>query len=186
MLRWNGFGRSLIFAAAAAAGLPVAVVFAGPAIGAGLTVKLYMLTAAGCYASGLGDRPGPRRAAWALAAAAGLLAASLPLGLTGTAVCATALIAVCRGGLQRQALPLRAVVIELALGAAALGAAAFLASGGLRGLALAVWGYFLVQSAAFLIGGRRAGGPQPAEDPFERARARLERLALDTAGAPRP
>ena len=60
MLRWNGFGRSLIFAAAAAAGLPVAVVFAGPAIGAGLTVKLYMLTAAGCYASGLGDRPGPK------------------------------------------------------------------------------------------------------------------------------
>jgi len=186
MLRWNGFGRSLLFAAAAAAGLPVAVTFAAPWLGSASVLKLYLLAVAGCYAVGLGDRPGPRRRAAIAATAGGAVVAALPLDLAGTALCAAALVAVCRSGLHHRQLPLRAFAIELGLGAAGLAAAAFLASGGLRAMALAVWGYFLVQSAYFLIGGRspRAGG-EPV-DPFERARARLERVWLDASGPSAP
>ena len=44
-------------------------------------------------------------------------------------------------------------------------------------LCLAIWGYFLVQSGWFLIGSRGAGIGEP--DPFDRARARLQRLLED-------
>src|SRR5262249_35502223 len=64
------------------------------------------------------------------------------------------------------------------LGAAGLAAAAHFARGGLLALCLAVWGYFLVQSAYFLIGARTPGAGA-ALDPFDRARARLLRLLGD-------
>ena len=173
MPRFDNFGRSLVFAALAAAGLPVAVTFAGPILGVAASVRLYVIAAAAVYAVGLaGER---QLAAAALAGLAGVALAVLPLDLPASALGAAAIVAGCRSLCWRQR-PLRAIAIELALGALGLALARFLASGGLAGLSFAIWGYFLVQSSYFLIGGRSPRGAEPARDPFERARLRLERL----------
>ena len=53
MPRWDSFARSLVFAALAAAGLPVAVTFAGALLGAESAVRLYVIAVASAYAIGL-------------------------------------------------------------------------------------------------------------------------------------
>jgi hypothetical protein len=185
MPRWNGFGRSLVFAVVAAAGVPVATTFGAPLVGGAASVKLYLLAVAGVYVAGLGVERSRRVAAATLAALAGLVLACLPLGLAGTALGAAAIVAVGRSGIAWRQPGLRGPAVEGLLGGVGLGVAAFLATGGLLALCLAVWGYFLVQSAYFLIGGGAPRRDAPDRDPFERARARLERLLEDEMGAPR-
>jgi hypothetical protein len=52
--------------------------------------------------------------------------------------------------------------------------ARFLASPGLLGIALALWGFFLVQSVFFAIGGTHERRPEAgALDPFDRAKRRM-------------
>jgi hypothetical protein len=179
MLRWDSFTRSLAFAALAAAGLPVAVTFAGALFGAESAARLYALAAAGVYAIGLCPDRGRRVAALAFVAFAGAILALLPLDLRATAVGAAGIVALVRGALLAEGRPLRALAIEAVFGAAGLAAAAHFARGGLFALCLAFWGYFLVQSGWFLIGGRAAGAGEMARDPFDRARARLVRLLED-------
>ena len=179
MLRWDGFGRSLVFAALAAAGLPVAVTFAGALLGGEEAARLYAIAAAGIYAVGLCPDRSRRAAAIAFAAFAGAILALLPLDLRATAVGAAGIVAFVRGALLAEGRSLRrALAIELVFGAAGLFAAAHFARGGLLALCLAIWGYFLVQSGWFLIGGR-TDAAEPARDPFDRARARLQRLLED-------
>jgi hypothetical protein len=192
MLRWDGFGRSLAFAAFAAALLPVAVTFAGALLGGGEAARLYLIAAAGIYAIGLCPDRSRRVAAFACAAFAGLVLALLPLDLRDTAIGAAGIVAFARGVLlpnagrasRSGATPSgghrgwRAVGIEIALGAAGLATAVWFARGGLLALCLAVWGYFLVQSAYFLIGARGSAAGE-ARDPFDRACARLQRLLED-------
>ncbi len=179
MLRWDSFGRSLVFAALAAAGLPVAVTFAGALFGNEGAARLYLIAAAGAYTIGsCGDRS-HRVAALAFAAFAGVVLALLPLDLRATAVGAAGLVAFARCVLLPDARTLRALAIEAVLGAAGLAAAAHFARGGLLALCLAVWGYFLVQSGYYLIGGSTLRAGAAARDPFDRARARLQRLLED-------
>jgi hypothetical protein len=52
-------------------------------------------------------------------------------------------------------------------------------------LSLAIWGYFLVQSSYFLVGGRSPRRDGPPRDPFEQARARLQRLLEEEEILPR-
>jgi hypothetical protein len=176
MLRWDGFGRSLAFAALAAAGLPVAVAFAGGLFGGEGAARLYVVAAAVLYSTGLCADRSRRVAAFACAAFAAMILALLPQGLRPTAVGAAGVVALVRGVLVAESRPVRTLVIEVALGAAGLAAAAWFARGGLLALCLAIWGYFLVQSGYFLIGAR---GSTAAQDPFDRARARLLRLLED-------
>jgi hypothetical protein len=178
MRLWNGFGRSLGFAIVAAAGASSLLLLCPPSSAALPWLRSYLLGIAVLYAAGLATQP---RAALGAAAAGAALAALLwllPLGLPGTVVGAAAIVAWLRSGLLYRARPLRAVATEAVLGLGGLALAAFLASGRplVLTLGLGVWGYFLVQSVFFLVGGvspRRAEGPQ---DPFDRARAEL--LAL--------
>jgi hypothetical protein len=176
MLRWDSFARSLAFAALAAAGLPVAVTFAGALLGGESAARLYLVAVAGIYAIGLCPDRSRRFAALAFSAFAGMILALLPLDLRTTAIGAAGIVAFARGVLLPDARNLRAVVIEAVLAAAGLAAAAWFARGGLLALCLALWGYFLVQSGYFLFGARTAGAGEAARDPFDRARARLLRL----------
>jgi len=178
MLRWDSFARSLAFAALAAAGLPVAVTFAGALFGAEGAARLYAIAAAAAYAIGLCPDRSRRVGALAFAAFAGVLLALLPLDLRATAVAAAGIVAFVRGVLLADGRTLRALSIEAVFGAAGLAAAAHFARGGLFALCLAFWGYFLVQSGWFLIGGPAAAG-ETARDPFDRARSRLLRLLED-------
>jgi len=183
MLRWDGFGRSLLFAALAAGGLPVAVTFGGPLIGSAASVRCYLLLIAVCYAVGMSAERSRRLVAFGMASVAAFVLAILPLGLPGTAIGAAAIIAVARSAIAQRHRTLRACAIEATLGIGSLGVASFLASGGLLALCLALWGFFLVQSAYFLIGGRAPRRDSAPRDPFERARQRLERLLDDELGA---
>jgi len=179
MPRWDSFGRSLVFAALAAAGLPAAVTFAGTVFGSEEAARLYLIGAASIYAIGLcGDRS-RRVAAFVASAFAGMILASLPLDLRATAIGAAGIVAFTRGVLLPESRSLRAFACEAVLAAAGLAAAAWFARGGLLALCLACWGYFLVQSGYFLFGVNARNGGAPPRDPFDRARARLLRLLED-------
>jgi hypothetical protein len=180
MPRWDSFGRSLVFAALAAAGLPVAVTFGGPIFGGSAAARSYLIAAAGIYAIGLCPDRSRRAAALATAVLVGVILALLPLDLRATAVGAAGMIAFVRGVvLANGRRPLRALASEVVFAAAGLAAAAHFARGGLVALCLAIWGYFLVQSGWFLIGDGAVGPGVLERDPFDRARARLLRLLED-------
>jgi hypothetical protein len=176
MMRWNGFGRSLVFAAVAAAGLLVLEPLLAPILGAGNALCLFAVGIVPVYLAGLA--PSWRRGFVAAVAASvlGGVLLLLMLNPTLTVTGAAAIVAFCRSGILYRQQPLRAVATEALLFAGGLAIAGFLATGGIVSWSLATWGYFLVQSVFFLIGGvqvRRETGP---EDPFDRARAEL--LAL--------
>src|SRR5262249_4101140 len=127
MPRWDSFGSSLAFAALAAAGLPVAVTFAGALLGSEHAARLYLIAAAGVYAGGLCQHRGRRVAALACAALGGLILALVPLDLRTTAIGAAGVVAFARGFVLPEVRQLRAVAIEAVLGAAGLAAAAHFA-----------------------------------------------------------
>ena len=132
MPRWDSFGRSLVFAALAAAGLPVAVTFAGALFGAESAVRLYVIAAASAYAIGLCPDRSRSAAALAFAALVGVILALLPLDLRATAVGAAGIIAFVRGVVLANRRTLRALAIEVVFAAAGLAAAAHFARGGPR------------------------------------------------------
>lgn len=176
MMRWNGFAGSLVFAAVAAAALLLVQPLLASLIGTHDALRLFAVGSVALYVAGLA--PSWRRGFVAAVAASGLgvVLLVLPFGVPCTVAGAAAILAFCRSGILYRAAPLRAIVAEAVLLAAGLALADFLASGGVVSFALATWGYFLVQSVFFLIGGvaiRREPGPS---DPFDRARAEL--LAL--------
>jgi hypothetical protein len=76
----------------------------------------------------------------------------------------------------------RALVTETGLLAAGLAMAYVLAGWGVLSMALATWGFFLVQSLYFLVGGtgQRAGKAEDI-DPFEKAHKQAARLMDDYA-----
>jgi hypothetical protein len=170
------FSRSLVFAALAGTGVPLILGGLGPLLGHAFAMQLYLVGSAVAYAAAMA--PNLRRATLAAAAAgtAGTLLLALPLGLPGLAVGSALVVALCRSGLLHQAGGLRGIVLEGVLQAAGLLLAAFLADRSAISLAVATWGYFLVQSLFFLVGGIQLRRPEPKGDAFDEARMRL--LAL--------
>ena len=184
MPRWDDFTRSLAFAAIAAPGLAVAVVFGSPLFGSEAAARLYLIAIASLYAFGVARGRAGRAAALACAIALGLALATAPIGLAATAVGAAGLIALSRSALTARGRRLRALAIEAALAGVGLALAERIASGGLLALCLALWAYFLIQSAYFLFGDYGDGADRAPRDAFEQARARLERLLQEDG--PRP
>jgi hypothetical protein len=179
MTRWNGFGRAVGFALAAGAAVFAAHVLLAPLFGSRATLRVFAVGSAVAYLAGVGPSWRRGAAAATAAAAAGLLLLALPLPVTHTAVAAAGLIAIGRSGILYRSRPLRALVLESLLAAGGLALAGQLAgpagAGGVP-VALAAWGYFLVQSVFFLAGGVEARPDPGPADPFDRARAEL--LAL--------
>jgi hypothetical protein len=176
MMRWNGFGRSVAFAAVAGLGFGAALLVLAPVLGATGAIRLLLIGSAALYGAGLAPRPRQALAAGLVGSAGGALLWLLPLGVMDTALGAAAILALVRSGLLYRARPLRGCLAEIGLQGGGLALAAFLAQGSALSLALGVWGYFLVQSVFFLIGGVEARARHEPRDPFDRARAEL--LAL--------
>jgi hypothetical protein len=176
MMRWNGFAPALVFGAVAAAALLVFEPLVSPLLGVRGALRVFVVGAATLYLLGLGASWRRGFVAAALAGTLGVLLLALPLGLTATATGAAALVAWGRSGILYRSRPARDACVELALGIGGLGLASFLAGGSLVSLALAVWGYFLVQSTFFAIGGIGARRDPAPGDPFERAAAELAAL----------
>lgn len=175
-MRCNTFGRSLLFAAVAAAGsLALEALLAPRNLHSALAC--YAVAVAVAYVAAIAPRRASGLAAAALAALLGVFLLLLPLDLGQTALGAALVVALCRSAILYRARPLRALLLELALLAGGLGLAASLADGGAAPLAWGLWGYLLVQSLFFAVGGVALRcGYDARVDPFERARAGL--LAL--------
>ena len=177
-MRWDGFGRSLVFAAAAAAGWPAFLLLAGPITGARVALSLYLVGVAAFYVAGLAPRRAQRLSAGAAAAALGIAFLAFAPSPAFVTLGAALAVGVGRSGLLYQARPARALASEAALLGAGLLLARFLGGGsGTLAVALAIWGFGLVQSLFFLLGGV---GPRRDEagaiDRFELALRRLAEL----------
>ena len=171
-----GFTRSILFAVAAAAGLPVAAWLLSPLLGASAALATYTGATAIVYLAAMAPS---RRAGVAAAALAALLIAGLlvlPLRLSTLAAGAAVVIAVCRSGLLYRSRPLRAILLESTLVVGGLALAGFLAGKDLASGALAMWGFYLVQSLFPLAAGVEPRSPQAEVDPFDRARGQLRAL----------
>jgi hypothetical protein len=173
MMRWNGLGRSLLFGAfAAAAYVPFAIV-ATPIFGWSGAVAAYAVVSAAAYLAGLGPSV---RQGFAAAAAFGLGVGALALVAPSDrdVVLAAALgLGVVRSGLLYRSRFARALVIEAALLCSGLLCAGKLFDGSIVSTVLAIWSFFLVQSAFFAVGGVAARTDEPNDvDPFDAARAR--------------
>ena len=172
-MRCYGFARSLLFAAVAAGVFPIFALVADPVLGWAPALSLYLVGIAAVYSAGLAPRRS--RAVFVAGIASALGAGVLLLAPSvGTVAAGAALIVgVCRSGVLYRSRRARALVAETILLAGGLGLARFLAGPDTLQMAFAIWGFFLVQSFFFLLGGVAERSEQSAGlDPFEVARAR--------------
>jgi hypothetical protein len=177
-MRWNSFARSALFAAAAALlAVPVFLLLA-PLFGAHTAVASLAIALSAAYVAGIAGHVRRGLGAAALAGLLGLLVCAIAESLPEVAIGTAVVLAVVRGGLlHRGRGRARTLAVEVFLGVAALLVARFLADASIVGLALTVWGFFLVQSFFFLLGaGPGAVRVHPEVDPFEQARGRLLEL----------
>lgn len=184
MMRWNDFGRSLVFGAVAAAACVPFAILVTPILGWSDALAAYALVCAATYVAGLGAT---RRQ--------GFAAAGVVLGVGGAlawiaptprdAIFAAALtLGLCRSGLLYRARFARSLLLEAFLLCVGLGAAAQVLGGSTFSAVLAVWIFFVIQSVFFLVGGVSSRKEHTATaDPFEAARLRTLEL-LDPDGVP--
>jgi hypothetical protein len=183
MMRWNDFGRSLLFGAVAAAAFVPFAIVAAPHLGWGATLAAYAVVSAAAYLAGLGAT---RRQG---------LGAGLVVGLLGTGVALAAptprdailaaalLLGLCRSGLLYRARFARALVRGGVLLCAGLGIAGHLLTGSTFSAVLAVWAFFLVQSVFFLVGGVEIRHEETRDaDPFDAAHARAVEILEQGVG----
>jgi hypothetical protein len=177
MMRADAFFRSVGFAAAAAVGSVAWLVCTAPVLGGRRALDLWLVGLTAAYVGGLAGGVRRRVAAAVVTAGAGLGAVALAPGTRELALALAAMLGIGRTACVPRSTPLRAVATEAGLVVGGLAFAAVLGGPSLRGVALGVWGFFLVQSFLFLIptGGVRtrvAGGI----DPFDAAHARAVAL----------
>lgn len=179
MNAFAGFGRTLAFAAAAGLAAPIGIAALRVVLGAGLAVPAYVIGVAALYVFGLARRPVAGVVAAIFVALSGALLLLASGSLSALAVLCALEIAVLRSACLRPDLRAsvpRAIAIEAALVVCGLLLAAWLVRGSFYPVSLALWGFFLAQSAFFLIGGPTAQAARDTlhgdVDPFDRARSR--------------
>lgn len=181
-MRWNTFGRSAVFAAVAGCGVMPWLLVAAPLLGVRGALSFYLVTATAAYAMAVA--PSLRRGLGAsvLIATLGGALAACARGLPELALGLAVLLALARTGFLYRRRSGRAVAVEIGLVAAGLLFARFLAGSSLLSVMLALWGFLLVQSVFFLLGGGGEREDAARRDPFdaayERANALLDGLVL--------
>jgi hypothetical protein len=176
-MRWNGFARSLLFAALAAGAYPVFALLLNPVFGRAQALSLYLIGIVVVYVAGLAPRRTRAIATAGIASVLGVGVLVLAPSIGTIAVGAALIVAVCRSGVLYRSRKARALVAEICLLAGGLGLARFLAGPDTLQVAFAIWGFFLAQSFYFLLGGiAERAETTPGLDPFEVAHTRA--LAL--------
>jgi hypothetical protein len=183
MMPWNTFVRSALFAALAAAlWLPWAVL-TGPLLGWWPARATYLIVVTAVYTGGLAGRHARALPVAVVVAVAGSVAALLVASTAELAIALSVLLALARSRVLYRAQPMRTLVIEATLISAGLLFVRSLGGFTLVSTALALWGFLLVQSCFFLIGGVRerplvGGVADPFEEAHRRAQALLDRSAV--------
>jgi hypothetical protein len=176
-MKRHRFGRSVVLAALLGAAWPAFAVVAAPLLGVSAALSLYVVGAIALYVAAIA--PGIARGiAAALLSVVIAVGFAVVVGTSGAAVYGAAVaLGVARSGLLYRSRSARALAVEALLLGGGLLLARFLFAPGALGTALALWGFFLVQSAFFAIGGVRVRDAHvAAPDRFECARRRA--LAL--------
>ncbi len=176
LLRIDRFAKGVLFAALAALVAVAGVVFVGPIVGAGPAIAALFGALALAWIFAAAPKASSGFMALLVAGpivALGLLAWPAP---TPAAVGLTALIAVARGAFLRRGPVVRTVVVEGVVAIGSLGLAAAFVPGGLTGLGLAVWAYFLVQSLPLLTAASHEAAASAEPDAFVAAMNRAERI----------
>ena len=181
-MRWNGFGRSVVFAAVAAAGLAPFMLLVSPWLGQVEALLAYAWLPAAVYPLGLSASVRRRVPGAAITLAAAVAVALVEPGARATLIAAAITLAVVRSGtLYARRFP-RAIVVETGFVLGGLAIASALLGASILSATLAVWGFYLVQSVFFLVGGSRwERRPRIPADPFEAARDRALAVLDDVA-----
>ncbi len=179
----NTFVRSAAFAAAAGCGVMPWLLVVAPLFGVHGALWFYLVVVSAAYVAAIA--PSLRRGLGAcmLVLMLGGGIAAVASALPELAVALAVLLALARSGCLYHAPPGRAVAVEIGLIAGGLLFARFLAGSSLLSVMLALWGFLLVQSVFFFIGGvgeRRPGAAHqdPFDAAYERAKALLDGLAV--------
>ncbi len=172
------FGKSLWFAALAAGALPLWLLLARPILGTDPAIGAYFVIAAAAYLGAIAPARGRALVAMLVAAAVGGFAAIVTRAPGELVLVLAVLVAVARSGFLYSCSPARGVAIEALVAGGGLLFARFLFGPTVAALILALWGFFLVQSLYFLLGGRHAPvvarHPDPFQDAYGRATALLD------------
>jgi hypothetical protein len=175
-MKANGFARTLVFGALAGIGWPAFALVATPIAGGGGAISLYVTACAALYAASLAKRRLHGIAAMLVVVTVAMAVTFVTGTPGGVALGAAIGIGVARSALLQHRRTGRAIAVEIALVGGGLALARFVAAPGALGTALALWSFFLVQSAWFLIGGAAERTSGAVADRFEEARRRA--LAL--------
>jgi hypothetical protein len=182
MMRWNGFSRSVLFGAAAAAAFAPVALTLSPWLGVQWSLVVFAALAVPLYLTGLGDtrRRGVTAALFAMLgiAGVGVLGATPREALVAAAV----VLGLARSGLAYPGPFVRSAVLESALLAGGLMVANVLIGSSTLSVVLAVWGFFLVQSFFFLVVGARPIAAPRRVDPFDEARDRAIAIMDEPVG----
>jgi hypothetical protein len=178
-MRCNSFARGVVFAAVAAAGVLPWLALARPLIGGPPALAAYLVAVTALYLACLTPQPSRRGAVLAAAILLGCGIAFATYSARALVVGLAVLLAGMRSGILYRVPAARAVVVEGILVGSGLLFAAFLAAGSPLAVMLALWGFLLIQSLYFLVGGTQArdtGGrhPDAFEDAYARALALLD------------
>jgi hypothetical protein len=173
------FAKNLGFAALAAGALPLWLLLAQPILGADRAIGAYFVLAAAAYLGTIAPVRGRALAVAVAATAVGGFAALVARAPGELVLVLGVLVAVARSGFLYRCAPARGVAIEAIVAGGGLLFARFLFGPSVAALVLALWGFFLVQSVYFLLGGRHAPAlardPDPFQDAYGRAIALLDR-----------
>ncbi len=159
---WNRFGRSLLFAVLVAGVYPIYLSFAGILVGHKLAFAAYLLASAAIYLLGIARQPTSGIGAALVTTLVGAL--FLLYGASGVelSLVTCLLIGVFRSGLlqpgsRRGASGFtRQFTRELVFIGGGLALASYMARSAAYPEAFAMWGFYLVQSGFFLLGGEAA------------------------------
>lgn len=181
-MKWNSFASSVVFAAIAGAAWPAFALVAGPLLGSRAAFSLYLVGLTGVYVAGIAPTLARGIASAFVAVVIAVGVAAVAGASHAAALGAAIALGVARSGLlHRRGGGTRAIAIEALLLGGGLVLARFLMAPGVLGSALALWGFFLVQSAFFAIGGSPTREAAGVGDRFEAARRRALALLEEEA-----
>ena len=171
----RSFGGTLSFGVAAGLGFPGFAVLSSPALATQTALWLWIALGAIAYSALLGHDWRERISGAFLAALFVIPAALLTSGIAGIAMGAALAVAIARSRLLGASQLPRTIALESVLAGLGFAFVAALGGPGWLPISLAIWGWFLVQSLYFLVGG---GAPAPSGeiDPFDLAHDQARRI----------
>ncbi len=172
----RSFGGTIGFGLVAGIGFPGFAALCAPLIGSHAALRLYLALGAILYSALLG-RDLRQRVSGAFGAALFVVPTALLTGeIASMAMAAALATAITRSWRSATNQLPRTIGIEAGLAVFGFAFVAALGGPGWVSISLAIWGWFLVQSLYFLVGGLSDAASHDAVDPFDLATQEVNRI----------